>query len=112
MIGWSSLDFDYLQYPWAFVAAYTIAATLCLWNALDFSNPQAVALAGGAMITVNVANGLVLVAGKAADLDGFDDFTVKQIIVGTVKWWLLAFLIAVLFFRRVTPLASEQRLKD
>lgn len=112
VIAWSTLDLDYLQAPGLFALSYALAATLCLWCAFAFTDVRAVALAGGAIITVNVVNGLVLAVGFVGQVDDFDRFTAGQIVVGVVKWWLLAFLIAVLFFRRVTPLASEQRLRD
>lgn len=116
-ISWSILSVGTMQLPylsfmaWIWGGIYLIAAGLCVWCAIDFQNPRAIAFAGAATVVANFMRGALLIAAWIDRDPALHDFGWLSLLGGVTAWWTLSFLSVVLFFRRVAPLASAERLR-
>jgi len=116
-VSWSILAVGTSQLPylsfmaWAWGGIYLVAAVLCIWCAIDFESPRAVAFAGAGTVVANFMRGALLIAAWIDDDPALRGFDRLSLLGGVTAWWTLAFLSAVLFFRRVAPLASAERLR-
>lgn len=99
-------------WPWLWGGFFIVSALGCAWCAADLGNPVAVAVAGSATIVAYVMRGVVLLYGWTQHAPALRQFSALSIAAGVTVWWVTAFLNAVLFFRRVAPLAAEERQRN
>lgn len=99
----------WLPAPWFWAAFYFVGAICTGWCALALEDPLAIAYAGASSVVANVMRGLVIIYSKVTEQPGTTLWSVSQIVVGVTTAWALAFLVGVLFLRRVSPLASVER---
>lgn len=105
----ATFSLKWLPWPGLFAAMFAMAAVTSAWAAWDFENERALAFAGASTITAKVMRGGVLLYGKVLGFPTAREFTAGEIITGMTVWWTFAFVLAVLFFRRLAPLASLSR---
>lgn len=109
VLGFGTTQLPWISWPWVWATFYFTAAVSCGWCAYAFENPIAGAVAGAASIVANFMRGAILIFAKVIGEPLAQSWTFGQVVVGVVTSWTLAFVVAVLFFRRVSPLATVER---
>lgn len=111
-LGFGTTQLPWIGWPWLWACFYFAAAVACVWCSRSFENPIAGAVAGAASIVANFMRGAILIFAKVVGEPLARNWTLGQIVVGVMTSWTLAFVVAVLFFRRISPLAAVERVKS
>lgn len=99
----------WLGSSWLWASLFLFAAAACAVMTIRPWSRLTVAVAGAATITANLMHGTLLLLGKIGDIPNVGNYPWAWIAALVGIFWYAAFVTAVLFFTRLTFLASAAR---